>query len=53
MATRVQAVKVLPAQSDYRRAVEATCQYRLKVCEQNDADAAVEEVSKACGGARK
>jgi NADH dehydrogenase (ubiquinone) 1 alpha subcomplex subunit 5 len=38
------AIKVLPSTSDYRRAVEATIQYRRKVCEQNEADAAVEEV---------
>jgi NADH dehydrogenase (ubiquinone) 1 alpha subcomplex subunit 5 len=34
----------LPASADYTRAVEATVAYRLKVCEQNEADAAVEEV---------
>jgi len=38
------AVSVLPSTADYRRAVEATVAYRLKVCEQNEADAAVEEV---------
>lgn len=38
------AVAALPATADYRRAVEATVAYRLKVCEQNEADAAVEEV---------
>eukprot|EP00199_Chlamydomonas_sp_CCMP681_P003546 CAMPEP_0119105868 /NCGR_PEP_ID=MMETSP1180-20130426/3722_1 /TAXON_ID=3052 ORGANISM="Chlamydomonas cf sp, Strain CCMP681" /NCGR_SAMPLE_ID=MMETSP1180 /ASSEMBLY_ACC=CAM_ASM_000741 /LENGTH=158 /DNA_ID=CAMNT_0007091041 /DNA_START=18 /DNA_END=494 /DNA_ORIENTATION=- len=40
----LEAVKVLPSVSDYRRAVEATCQYRLSVCEANDADASIEEV---------
>jgi NADH dehydrogenase (ubiquinone) 1 alpha subcomplex subunit 5 len=38
------AVTSLPATADYRRAVEATVAYRLKVCEQNADDAAVEEV---------
>lgn len=37
-------VKALPDNSDYRRAVEATTQYRLKVLEQNESDLAVEEV---------
>lgn len=40
----LEAVKVLPAQSDYRNAVEATVGYRLKVCEANDSDTAIEEV---------
>jgi NADH dehydrogenase (ubiquinone) 1 alpha subcomplex subunit 5 len=40
----ISAVQTLPAASDYRRAVEATSQYRLKVLEQNDSDQAVEEV---------
>lgn len=40
----LEAVKVLPDVSDYRKAVEATAQYKLKVCEANDSDAAVEEV---------
>ena len=40
----MQAVQVLPQQSDYRKAVEATCNYRVKVCQQNASDAAVEEV---------
>eukprot|EP00798_Chlamydomonas_sp_ICE-L_P018655 gene18655-25172_t len=39
-----EAVKILPSTSDYRRAVEATIQHRLKVCSQNEADGAVEEV---------
>jgi NADH dehydrogenase (ubiquinone) 1 alpha subcomplex subunit 5 len=39
-----EALGVLPALADYRRALEATVAYRLKVCEQNEADAAVEEV---------
>ncbi|GAX73633.1 hypothetical protein CEUSTIGMA_g1084.t1 [Chlamydomonas eustigma] len=39
-----EAVGVLPVSADYRRALEATVAYRLKVCEQNEADAAVEEV---------
>jgi NADH dehydrogenase (ubiquinone) 1 alpha subcomplex subunit 5 len=38
------ALKQLPDSSDYRRAVEATVQYRLKVLEQNDSNLAVEEV---------
>jgi NADH dehydrogenase (ubiquinone) 1 alpha subcomplex subunit 5 len=38
------AVKELPESSDYRRAVEATTQYRLKVLASNDSDQAVEEV---------
>lgn len=38
------AVAALPATADYRRAVEATVAYRLKVCEQNESDPAVEEV---------
>mmetsp|Transcript_12404 Transcript_12404/g.30478 ORF Transcript_12404/g.30478 Transcript_12404/m.30478 type:complete len:165 (-) Transcript_12404:407-901(-) len=40
----LEAVKVLPTQSDYRNAVEATVGYRLKVCEANDSDAAIEDV---------
>lgn len=40
----LETVKGLPDSSDYRRAVEATTQYRLKVLEQNDSDLAVEEV---------
>lgn len=40
----LQSLKVLPESSDYRRAVEATAQYRLKVLEQNESDLAVEEV---------
>jgi NADH dehydrogenase (ubiquinone) 1 alpha subcomplex subunit 5 len=39
-----EAVKGLPIASDYRRAVEATSDYRLKVCKENDTDGAVEEV---------
>jgi len=38
------AVGALPADADYRRAVEATVAYRLKVLDANDSDAAVEEV---------
>lgn len=38
------AVSALPADADYRRAVEATVAYRLKVLEANDSDAAAEEV---------
>lgn len=38
------AVKALPERADYRKAIEATVQYRLKVCEVNDSDAAIEEV---------
>ena len=38
------AVAVLPADADYRRAIEATVAYRLKVMDVNDSDAAVEEV---------
>lgn len=38
------ALKGLPETADYRRAVEATTAYRLKVLEANDSDAAVEEV---------
>jgi NADH dehydrogenase (ubiquinone) 1 alpha subcomplex subunit 5 len=40
----LEALKQLPDSSDYRRAVEATVQYRLKVLEQNDSNLAVEEV---------
>lgn len=40
----VTAAGALPETSDYRRALEATCKYRLKVLEHNDSDAAVEEV---------
>lgn len=40
----IAAVKQLPDTSDYRRAVEATAEYRLKVLEQNDSNQAVEEV---------
>lgn len=40
----LEAVVALPESSDYRRAVEATTQYRLKVLEQNESDLAVEEV---------
>jgi hypothetical protein len=38
------AVAALPADADYRRAVEATVAYRLKVLDANDSDAAAEEV---------
>lgn len=44
IAELVAAVKTLPEKSDYRKAVESTCAYRLKVCQQNESDAAVEEV---------
>ena len=37
-------LKALPESSDYRRAVEATVQYRVKVLAENESDAAVEEV---------
>ena len=37
-------LSTLPEDSDYRRATEATAQYRLKVLEQNDSNQAVEEV---------
>lgn len=40
----LQRVQTLPDTSDYRRAVEATTQYRLKVLKQNKSDLAVEEV---------
>jgi NADH dehydrogenase (ubiquinone) 1 alpha subcomplex subunit 5 len=40
----LEGLKQLPDSSDYRRAVEATVQYRLKVLEQNDSNLAVEEV---------
>jgi NADH dehydrogenase (ubiquinone) 1 alpha subcomplex subunit 5 len=39
-----QAVSSLPADADYRRAVEAITDYRLKVLAANPSDAAVEEV---------
>lgn len=38
------AASTLPATADYKRALEATIDYRLKVCKENEADAAVEEV---------
>lgn len=40
----VTALKVLPEKSDYRKAVESTCAYRIKVCEQNETDGDIEEV---------
>lgn len=40
----LESVKALPDKSDYRKALEATSSYRLKVCEANDSDAAIEEV---------
>jgi NADH dehydrogenase (ubiquinone) 1 alpha subcomplex subunit 5 len=40
----MQRLQALPESSDYRRATEATTQYRLKVLQQNESDAAVEEV---------
>lgn len=39
-----QSLQSLPESSEYRRATEATTQYRLKVLEQNDSNQAVEEV---------
>jgi NADH dehydrogenase (ubiquinone) 1 alpha subcomplex subunit 5 len=38
------AVSDMPADADYRRAIEATVAYRLKVLDANESDAAVEEV---------
>mmetsp|Transcript_602 Transcript_602/g.1649 ORF Transcript_602/g.1649 Transcript_602/m.1649 type:complete len:169 (-) Transcript_602:387-893(-) len=38
------AATALPATADYRKAVEATVTYRLKVCKENESDGAVEEV---------
>jgi hypothetical protein len=38
------AVAALPADADYRRAIEATVQYRLAVLDANESDAAAEEV---------
>lgn len=38
------AAKALPAESDYRRALEATAAYRLKVCEANAQESAIEDV---------
>ena len=38
------AVKVLPSDSDYRRGLEATSNYRLKVCEANEQETAIEDV---------
>jgi NADH dehydrogenase (ubiquinone) 1 alpha subcomplex subunit 5 len=40
----MEVVQLLPASSDYRRAVEATCSYRLQVIGANSSDADVEEV---------
>lgn len=40
----LQSAKALPEEAGYRRALEATCNYRLKVLEQNESDQAVEEV---------
>lgn len=40
----IKSVEVLPANSDYRRAIEATAQYRLKVLAENESDQAAEEV---------
>lgn len=37
-------LEVLPPSSEYRRAVEASTNYRLQVCEANDSDPAIEEV---------
>jgi NADH dehydrogenase (ubiquinone) 1 alpha subcomplex subunit 5 len=39
-----ESVAALPADADYRRAIEATVAYRLKVLDANESDAAVEEV---------
>ncbi|GIL52521.1 hypothetical protein Vafri_8365 [Volvox africanus] len=38
------AIKAAPETSDYRKAIEATCRYRIKVCQENESDAAIEEV---------
>ena len=38
------AVASLPSNADYRRAIEATIAYRMKVCDANASDAAIEEV---------
>nr|7ARC_V Chain V, B13 [Polytomella sp. Pringsheim 198.80]7ARD_V Chain V, B13 [Polytomella sp. Pringsheim 198.80] len=40
----LEAVKSVPETAEYRKAIEATCQYRLKVCGENNSDAAIEEV---------
>ncbi len=40
----LEAIKAVPETSGYRKAVEATTQYRMKVCQQNESDAAIEEV---------
>lgn len=40
----VDAIKVVPEDSDYRKAVEATAAYRVKVCKENEAEPAIEEV---------
>uniref|UniRef100_A0A7S0V3E9 Uncharacterized protein n=1 Tax=Polytomella parva TaxID=51329 RepID=A0A7S0V3E9_9CHLO len=40
----LEAVKAVPKTAEYRKAIEATCQYRLRVCGENNSDAAVEEV---------
>lgn len=37
-------VQALPASAGYRQALEATCNYRLKVLEANESNQAVEEV---------
>lgn len=44
LSSVLNAIKTAPEASDYRKAVEATCLYRLKVCQENESDAAIEEV---------
>ena len=44
LETLLDALKALPEASDYRRVVEATTQYRLKVLQANESNQAVEEV---------
>jgi NADH dehydrogenase (ubiquinone) 1 alpha subcomplex subunit 5 len=40
----LEALRAAPATSEYRKAVEASCHYRMKVCQENEADSAVEDV---------
>ncbi|EFJ49631.1 NADH:ubiquinone oxidoreductase 18 kDa subunit [Volvox carteri f. nagariensis] len=44
LSSVLNAIKAAPEASDYRKAVEATCSYRMKVCQENESDAAIEEV---------
>ncbi|GLC49091.1 ndufa5, NADH-ubiquinone oxidoreductase subunit [Pleodorina starrii] len=44
LSSVLNAIKAVPETSDYRKAVEATCQYRMKVCQENESDAGIEEV---------